>query len=181
VALFQVLAPGDPAKSPPPARISRRIGSAALDLTLFVAIFFSLAILWGHREGNGWRARGLAGCCLLIFIPIYWFGTETWFGGTPGKLLLGLEVFSMEGSELEASQVVKRNLAKLLDSPFLYLFSALVALTNPLRQTAGDLWARTMVTESRTLRQWRYGSDGRNFDDWLGSFKKPPNQAGPVA
>ena len=178
MALFQVLQPGDPAKAPPPAPIGRRIGAAALDLVIFVALFVGLTLLWGEKEGGGWRARGLAGCCVLLFIPIYWFGTETWWAATPGKLVLGLEVFSLTGVELGAPQVFKRNLVKVIDSPFLYLSGMVVALTNPLRQTAGDLWAKTMVTKSTTLREWRYGTDGRSFDDWLGSFKKPE---GPVA
>jgi uncharacterized RDD family membrane protein YckC len=181
VALFQVLQPADPAKAPPPAPVGRRIGAAALDITIFLAVFVGLTILWGEREGGGFQARGLGGCSLILFIPIYWFATETWWKGTPGKLLLGLEVWSLNGSELAASQTVKRNLVKLLDSPFLYLFSALVAFTNPLKQTAGDLWATTMVTQSKALKEWRQGKDGRSFDDWLGSFKTPEGSGGPVA
>jgi uncharacterized RDD family membrane protein YckC len=181
VALFEVLQPGDPSKAPPPARFGRRIAAAVLDLVIFVGLFMGLMMLWGEREGDAWRARGLAGCCVILFVPIYWFGTETWFGGTPGKLLLGLEVFSLTGFELSASQVFKRNFVKLFDFPFLYLSGAVVAWTNPLRQTAGDLWAKTMVTESKALRAWRYGSVDGTFNGWLESFKKPENSSGPVA
>ena len=181
MALLKPVQPHDPASAPPPAPVVRRIAAAALDLVLFVALFAGLTILWGEKEGRGWRARGLAGCCLILFIPVYWFVTETWWSGTPGKLLLGLEVHSLDGSELHASQVIRRNVVKVLDSPFLYLFSALVAFTNPLRQTAGDLLAKTMVTESKALREWRCGKDGKPFDEWLGSFKKPGTTSGPVA
>ncbi len=121
----------------------------------------------------------------MLLIPFYWLTTELWFSGTLGKRLLGLTVFSLAGSVLEFHQVIKRSASKFVDFPTLGLFSLCVALTNPLRQTPGDLWAKTVVTEDKFVQKWRFGSETGSFDGWLKGFKNreadAPGSGGPVA
>ena len=162
--------------------------AAVIDLAIFAAVFLLVETHWGRRtEPMKWQVNGLPACALIVFPPAYWLITEGCFAGTPGKLALGLRVFSVSGSELTFAQVLKRNVVKLLESPMLYLTSAAVALTNPLRQSLGDVWAKTMVTEVTTVQAWRAGPGGQSFDQWLKGFRKPERPeastlpGGPVA
>ena len=130
---------------------------------------------------------GLPACGLIFLLPAYWLIPEMWFDGTLGKLMVGLRVFSLAGSPLTGGQVVKRNVAKLIELSSLYFVSAIVAFSNPLRQTVGDLWAKTMVTRASALSTWRHGPGAPDFGQWLKSFPKPdtveasPRPEGPVA
>jgi uncharacterized RDD family membrane protein YckC len=69
-------------------------------------------------------------------------------------------------------RVLKRNLRKWIDMGTFGLASIGVALSNPLRQSIGDLWAGTMVVETSRYAAWRAQS-GETFDDWMSTFRKP--------
>ena len=184
--ILAVLRPGDPARSPRPARVPLRVAAVFLDVAIFVALVSLILFRWGRPDGKArWTVHGLAACGTMLLWPLYWLTTEAWFSGTLGKRLLNLTVFSLAGSDLEFHQVLKRGVSKVVDLPTLGLISSAVAFSNPLRQTPGDLWAGTVVTEDKLVQQWRHGADGHKFDDWLTSFKKrePARKGdeGPVA
>jgi hypothetical protein len=79
----------------------------------------------------------------LIFLP--------WWGGTPGKLLLGLRVRSAQGKRLSVGQVVRRWLAFQVIAQVSFfglvysLFDALWPLRDARRQCLHDKFARTIV------------------------------------
>ena len=178
--MFEALKPGNPATSPPPASRWRRFGAVLLDVLAFATIYTAVFALWGTKDPNGkWILNGLPACGTMLMFPVYWLATENLFGGTFGKRFLGLRVFSLAGPELEFRQVVKRNIGKLFEAPMLWLFSIGFSFANPLRQTPGDLWAKTLVTEDRFLREWRYGPGEHDFSGWLESFKKPDSGGDP--
>jgi uncharacterized RDD family membrane protein YckC len=147
--------------------------AGVIDLAVVSGIVAASAWNWGSKVEDGqWVLHGLPALALMAFIPSYWLVVESMFAGTLGKLLLGLRVFSLDGSELELRQVFKRSLAKLLEAPVSFLPSLIVVGSNPLRQSVGDLWARTMVTTDAALEIWRHGSTAPAFDAWLKSFPK---------
>lgn len=71
-----------------------------------------------------------------------WF----WRGQTIGKRLLRLRVIDQQGLRLQFSQIVVRNLLRLVDSlPAFYLLGGLACLASPRAQRLGDIAAGTLV------------------------------------
>lgn len=93
-------------------------------------IFMALAILSGFVISIGYGI----GCELY------------WQGQTVGKRLLHLRVMDEQGLKLQFSQVVIRNLLRIVDSlPALYLVGGIASLTSRKCQRLGDLAAGTIV------------------------------------
>jgi uncharacterized RDD family membrane protein YckC len=75
-----------------------------------------------------------------------------WRGQTIGKRLLGLRVVDARGLRLEPSQVIVRNLMRLLDAlPALYLVGGIACVFSRRRQRLGDLAAGTVVVRTPRL------------------------------
>ena len=72
-----------------------------------------------------------------------------WQGQTVGKRLLQLRVVDEQGLKLQFSQVVIRNLLRIVDSlPALYLVGGIASLTSRKCQRLGDLAAGTIVVRT---------------------------------
>jgi uncharacterized RDD family membrane protein YckC len=85
-----------------------------------------------------------------------------WRGQTVGKRLLGLRVVDAHGLRLEPSQVIVRNLVRLLDAlPVLYLVGGIACVFSRYRQRIGDLAAGTVVIRAPKLAK-------PNLDQLLG-------------
>jgi uncharacterized RDD family membrane protein YckC len=75
-----------------------------------------------------------------------------WRGQTVGKRLLRLRVVDSSGLRLEPSQVVVRNLMRLIDAlPALYLVGGIACVVSRRRQRLGDLAAGTVVIRTPKL------------------------------
>jgi uncharacterized RDD family membrane protein YckC len=75
-----------------------------------------------------------------------------WRGQTVGKRLLRLRVVDAGGFRLEPSQVIVRNLMRLVDGlPALYLLGGITCLVSRHRQRLGDLAAGTVVIRAPKL------------------------------
>jgi uncharacterized RDD family membrane protein YckC len=75
-----------------------------------------------------------------------------WRGQTVGKRLLRLRVVDAAGLRLEPSQVIVRNLMRLVDGlPALYLVGGITCLVSRHRQRLGDLAAGTAVIRAPKL------------------------------
>ncbi len=89
----------------------------------------------------------------LAALIIYSFFAELFFRRTIGKKLLDLEVRSVDGSKARLSQILLRNLLRLVDfypvsiggSHIWYLIAMLSVSVTRRRQRVGDLFARTIV------------------------------------
>ncbi|HTB14202.1 MAG TPA: RDD family protein [Bryobacteraceae bacterium] len=77
-----------------------------------------------------------------------------WRGQTVGKRLLRLRVVDAAGLRLEPSQVIVRNLLRLIDGlPALYLVGGITCLVSRHRQRLGDLAAGTAVIRAPKLER----------------------------
>ena len=93
---------------------------------------------------------------LTFLLPIlYTMVLESlWRGQTIGKRLLNLKVIDQDGLRLQVSQVVVRNLLRVVDSlPIFYLVGGVSTLVTRRAQRLGDLAANTVVV--RTGRSFR--------------------------
>jgi len=81
---------------------------------------------------------------------LYGVATEwMWRGQTVGKRLMGLRVVDARGLRLEPSQIVVRNLMRVLDAlPALYLVGGIACVVSRYRQRLGDLAAGTVVVRT---------------------------------
>jgi uncharacterized RDD family membrane protein YckC len=74
-----------------------------------------------------------------------------WHGQTLGKRVLGLRVVDAQGLRLQLSQVILRNLLRLVDMlPAIYLVGGLACFFSRNCQRLGDLAAGTIVARIRT-------------------------------
>jgi uncharacterized RDD family membrane protein YckC len=74
-----------------------------------------------------------------------------WHGQTVGKRLFGLRVIDVHGLRLQPSQIVLRNLLRLIDVlPLFYLVGGIAALLSRKGQRLGDLAANTVVAHERS-------------------------------
>ena len=75
-----------------------------------------------------------------------------WHGQTLGKRVMGLRVVDAQGLRLKLSQVVLRNLLRLVDMlPVAYLVGGLASVCSRNCQRLGDLAAGTIVARERSL------------------------------
>jgi len=83
----------------------------------------------------------------------FWIGFELrWNGQTPGKRLLGLRVVGDGGLSLEPTQVILRNVLRLVDVlPGLFGVAGAVALLHPEHRRVGDIVAGTLVIHERAV------------------------------
>lgn len=78
-------------------------------------------------------------------IVLEWF----WRGQTLGKYVMRLRVIDEQGLQLQFSQIVIRNLMRLVDSlPMFYLVGGIACVLNSRCQRLGDFAANTVVTYS---------------------------------
>jgi uncharacterized RDD family membrane protein YckC len=98
----------------------------APDFAAALYIFISSALYLGYAMIMEWR----------------------WQGRTLGKRLLRLQVIDRYGLHLHPSQVVVRNLLRVIDSlPTFYLVGGVVSFFSPLYQRLGDRVAGTVVVK----------------------------------
>ncbi|MGD9368692.1 MAG: RDD family protein [Desulfobacteraceae bacterium] len=75
-------------------------------------------------------------------ILLEWF----WRGQTVGKRVMGLRVMDVNGLRLQPSQIIIRNLLRMVDSlPLFYLLGGVMCLITRHSQRLGDLAANTIV------------------------------------
>jgi uncharacterized RDD family membrane protein YckC len=133
-----------------PAKPLRRLAAVLSDLFLLFAVFFPIIMqtpLWrGESTGSTFffqlalvsSGLILAGFLLSTFMVSRW-------GGTPGKLIFGIEVRDEEGKRLSFSHASRRFFAKLVLGLFLNGFAFLPLLFNTQRKALYDRLAGTVV------------------------------------
>jgi len=94
----------------PIAGVGRRIGARLLDLAINVAV---IILLTGVIDGDvdGAAPSALATLAALVFTAGYEIILTTIFGGTVGKLLLGLRVIEIDGTTPPSPLVATRRWA----------------------------------------------------------------------
>lgn len=94
----------------------------------------------------------------LVWIA-YFFVMEGLVGATLGKFVMGIRVVKEDGSRLDWSAALIRNVARIVDAfPYFlpYLVGAIsVWSSDPLRQRLGDRWASTVVVTGASLSAYR--------------------------
>jgi uncharacterized RDD family membrane protein YckC len=118
-----------------------------------------VALSKGAGKGCEWLGKvnqdwGTAISLILYFAISVGYGIVLewrWHGQTLGKRVLGLRVVDAQGLRLQLSQVILRNLLRLVDMlPAVYLVGGLACFFSRNCQRLGDLAAGTIVARVRT-------------------------------
>lgn len=109
---------------------------------------------WLGQLNGDWAT---ATSVILYFVISVGYGIVLewrWRGQTIGKRVLGLRVIDAQGLKLQLSQIVLRNLLRLIDMlPLAYLVGGLAAFFGKNCQRLGDLAAGTIVTRERARQE----------------------------
>jgi uncharacterized RDD family membrane protein YckC len=124
-----------------------RAGATIIDIVIFWVFSFIIAIFTGETSGAGF-STGTLGSCLIGIVGIaYYVVMETMYGGTVGKLALGLKVVKEDGSAPDWQTSIIRTLLRIVDGLFFYLIGAILVWTSPTNQRLGDKVAKTFVVK----------------------------------
>jgi len=83
---------------------------------------------------------------------VYYVLFEGWFGGTLGKLILGMRVVKKDGTRAGIGRAFFRNLLRILDFlPVAYLLGIIMVAASSTKQRLGDRIAGTYVVARKSL------------------------------
>ncbi len=127
--------------------VGPRFLALLIDSVILFAVDYPLPFLFRAAQGT-W------GVFILAFSPgllalLYLIVMEATQGATLGKMALGLRVVKTDGSPINWSQSIIRNLLRIVDCLFCYLVGAILVWNSPLRQRFGDRVAHTVVVRRR--------------------------------
>jgi uncharacterized RDD family membrane protein YckC len=145
------------------AGIGSRFLAALLDTFLLILLQI---ILWGsfilidsitmsqvQGKIGSWIVAIAGIVSFLFFWGYYVFFEILWNGQTPGKRLVGLRVIRMDGTPVTASEVIIRNLVRLIDFlPTMYGVGVVTMFINSNSRRVGDLVAGTIVVHDREVK-----------------------------
>ena len=124
-----------------------RVGAALIDMVPLAVAAWAL----GDRDAESDMAFSFQlenGALLLWLLIVVAYSAVIEIGGRSiGKAVLRLRVVDeVTGEPPSAGQIVRRSVARLVDSfPFLYLVGFVAVLNDPQRRRVGDRWAKTRV------------------------------------
>lgn len=146
------------ALAPPVARVARmgdRVVAIFLELFILLPLFwFEFALIavknGVFNHGNATLEGGPALLSMLLDILIwltYHFLSEYFFAGSPGKLVMSIEVRTQQGDHISMKQSLVRNLLRPIDAIGFYALGFIVAVCSEQSRRIGDMAAKTLVVE----------------------------------
>jgi uncharacterized RDD family membrane protein YckC len=126
------------------ANVAWRAWALILDIVVFLIIGYLVSAAFGVRSGTSYAFQSPALLSLFIWFA-YYVVMETAFGGTIGKLLVGLRVVDVRGCRITLGEALIRNAMRIVDGLLFYLVGAISVWTSPLHQRLGDRLAGTVV------------------------------------
>lgn len=115
------------------------------------------------------------GGLLLGAIPfIYFTLLEGFFGATAGKMLLGLRVVQLDGSQITWREAIVRNLLRPIDEIIFYLVAAISVWASPRKQRLGDRAAQTIVVRNVPVTMQQYMPTPPASGPMTSGYQAPP-------
>lgn len=134
----------------------RRVGAFIIDyilaavLNLFVGgvigfvLGASLAAFMPRQEIS--QLASVVGFVVGVLVLTSYFALpEHLWGATPGKMLLSIQVVTLDGGRISIGQAYGRNLALFIDLLFIGIVGLITMNGSPLHQRVGDKLAKTAV------------------------------------
>jgi len=155
---------------PRPASLAARIGAWCLDNILVTAVFYAGLAVAPLPSGAVLRDSRLLFLLIVsnrLLLAFYCGIFEARWGATPGKLITGLRVAMLDGHRPTARAAIVRNLFRLFDEALICPLPGLImAIVSRHAQRLGDVFARTVVSTSRSVHE--IAEDRRRKSDRFG-------------
>ena len=134
--------------------VGRRCLAALADIVVLFVAFVCVGVASGQAYLDDAyldiHLHGDAAVVWLAIVFVYYFLTEALTAQTLGKLMFGLRVARIDGSDPTPGAILARTLLRVIDVlPILYLLGLLVMLVSRDEQRIGDLVADTVVIDAR--------------------------------
>lgn len=133
------------------AKKRTRIGAFLIDIFIFWSIAMIVGIFYGtpHEEGIGYSLNGLPALVMFFVGFFLWPISEGIWGQTIGKRLLNLKVVTDDFEPIRMGQAFGRFILGFLD--YIFLIGLIIAATNKQNKRIGDMAAKTIVVNTKTL------------------------------
>lgn len=133
------------------AKKRTRIGAFLIDIFIFWSIAMIVGIFYGtpHEEGLGYSLNGFPALVMFLVGFFLWPISEGIWGKTIGKRLLNLKVVTDDFEPIVMGQAFGRFILGFLD--YIFLIGLIIASTNKQNKRIGDLAAKTIVVNTKTL------------------------------
>jgi len=127
-----------------------RVLAYLIDVVVLCIVYLVVAFIVGFIGGVG---QFNSDALLQVVNPLvgifYFIWLEAAYGGTAGKLVLGLRVRKVDGSPIGWKEAIIRNLILIIEGCTLCIVTIITIARSPLRQRWGDSLAGTIVVKAR--------------------------------
>ena len=129
--------------------VGLRAVAVIIDSAMLFFLAYLMALVTGGTTTTGFQLQG--GPFFLFFLIGfgYFIVMEAVWGATLGKLVIGLRVVKEDGSKIDWSKSLIRNVLRLVDGLFFYLIAAILVWQSQKCQRLGDRIAGTVVIKHR--------------------------------
>ncbi len=137
--------------------LKKRILAGLVDYTLLFGFTTVMFIYFGEEIENGYKLKGFPAFLNALVWFGYLVGFEVKFGGTLGNLMFDLQVISIrdnDSSSVTIGQSFKRHLLDLFDIWPFGIFGILLIKNTKYNQRLGDIWAHTIVIDTKDEKQF---------------------------
>ena len=129
--------------------VGRRLVATIVDVIIIGILFGVISGLFSIPQDPGqdsFEVLGTTNIASFLISLLYYVGLEATTGATIGKRLLGLRVVMADGSPIDWTSSIIRNVLRIIDFlPAFYLLGAIFVWSTEKNQRIGDLGANTVV------------------------------------
>lgn len=126
--------------------VGKRFVAVIIDSVVLLIVGYLIAVVFGGTNGSGFYLSGGTALLWVALSFLYYIVMEGLYGGTLGKLAVGIRVVREDGSPLDWGSSVVRNILRIADTFFLgYIVGAISVWSSDKRQRVGDRVAGTVV------------------------------------
>jgi uncharacterized RDD family membrane protein YckC len=127
--------------------VGLRFVAVLIDSIIFMVLGWVLALFFGGASATGFQLNGGPAILLFVIGFAYFIVLEAVAGGTLGKLIIGIRVYTVDGQPISWGASIIRNILRIIDGLFFYLVGAILVWTSDRKQRLGDRAAKTVVAK----------------------------------
>lgn len=134
------------------SNLGKRILAGIIDYGIIFCYMFMVMYFYGTPDDvGGYTVNGLPALSIFLFWGFITIGVEQIWGATVGNYLNHLKPVSLDkmNENISFTQSLKRHSLDVIDLSFFGLIGILLISRTDNHQRLGDLWANTIVVESK--------------------------------
>ncbi len=136
--------------------LGKRFVALLIDSILLQAVNVLLASVFGTTTvtegGASFALQGPAALLGILISFVYYIGLEGLRGATLGKQVVGIKVVNEDGSPIDWTAAILRNVLRIVDAlPCFYIVGIVLINNSEQKQRFGDRIAKTVVVEKNSV------------------------------